>query len=246
MRTDESRVPWVYKGIWGAITRWFRLPAEPPTLPAGDQSLVRSFHPAEGWLRYQKFVFWILLTLIDGLILLGWLVLTIAAPAIGIVLAPIAFAIAVLPDLVAYLAIHLNYDNTWYVLSDRSARIRSGVWIVKEMTITFENVQNVTVTQGPIQRYFGIANVVVDTAGGAQAKSGEHKSHATHEGRMEGIDNAEEIRELILGRMRSSQSAGLGDEAAARRQTDSGWKPEHVTALREIRDTLREAAEGKA
>ena len=40
-----------------------------------------------------------------------------------------------------------------------------------ETTISFENVQNVEVRQGPLQRYFGIADVVVQTAGGGARHS---------------------------------------------------------------------------
>ena len=46
---------------------------------------------------------------------------------------------------------------------------------VLETTITFENIQNVTVQQGPLQRLFGIADVRVDTAGGGGG--GPHSQH---------------------------------------------------------------------
>ena len=64
-----------------------------------------------------------------------------------------------LPDVFAYVGIHLRYDTTWYVLTDRSLRIRRGILTIHETTISFENVQNVEVRQGPLQRYFGIADV---------------------------------------------------------------------------------------
>ena len=79
--------------------------------------------------------------------------------------------ILVAPDVIAYVAIHLRYDTTWYVLTDRSLRIRRGIWIIHETTISFENVQNVEVRQGPLQRYFGIADVIVQTAGGGARHS---------------------------------------------------------------------------
>ena len=63
-------------------------------------------------------------------------------------------------------AMHLRYDTTWYVLTNRSLRIRRGIWMIHETTITYENVQNVSVNQGPLQRIFGIADVLVQTAGG--------------------------------------------------------------------------------
>ena len=66
-----------------------------------------------------------------------------------------------------YVALHLRYDTTWYVVTDRSLRIRRGIWVIEETTITFENVQNVSITQGPLERAFGIATLVVDTAAAA-------------------------------------------------------------------------------
>lgn len=78
----------------------------------------------------------------------------------GVLIAPLLRAFIILPDVVAYVAIHLRFDTTWYVMTERSLRIRRGIWVLHETTITFENVQNVVVNQGPVQRFFGIANVV--------------------------------------------------------------------------------------
>src|SRR5262252_829179 len=77
-------------------------------------------------------------------LLIAWLAITAASFRIGLLLAPLALAVMVLPDIVAYVAIHLRYDTTWYVLTHRSLRIRRGIWVIHETTITFENVQNVS------------------------------------------------------------------------------------------------------
>jgi uncharacterized membrane protein YdbT with pleckstrin-like domain len=80
------------------------------------------------------------------------------------------------------------------------------------MTMTFANVQNITVSQGPLERLFGISDVKVDTAGG-----GGSGSHGTSEGpnlhvaTFRGVDNPEEIRDLMLQRLRRLRDAGLGD-----------------------------------
>ena len=229
---------WVYQGIWGVLTRWFHVPAQAPSLPVRHGEALRSLRPADGFLRYLKFKFWLVLTLIDGAILAGWLAIFVARPAVALWLAPIAFAVAVFPDVVAYIAIHLRYDTTWYVLTNRSLRIRRGIWVIHETTITFENIQNVSLNSGPVERYFGIANVLVDTAGGGSPGKGGEGKHSTnsHQGLIEGIDNAEEIRNLILNRVRQSRSAGLGDEAAP--VPALTWSKDHIRTLREIRDAL--------
>ena len=69
----------------------------------------------------------------------------------------------------ADIAIHLRYDTTWYVLSDRSMRIRCGILNIYETTITYENIQNVSIHQGPLQRYDGFSDVHVETAGGGKS-----------------------------------------------------------------------------
>ena len=65
-----------------------------------------------------------------------------------------------------YFSLRLNYEMRWYKVTDRSLRIRAGVWNVHEMTMTFANVQNISITQGPLERLFGISDVRVETAGG--------------------------------------------------------------------------------
>src|SRR5262249_10823496 len=155
--------------------------------------------------------FWIGTILIDAMILAAWVAITVASPTWGAILAVPTLALALLPSSVVYIAIHLQYDTTWYVMTGRSLRIRRGIWTIHETTITFENVQNVEVNQGPVQRLFGIADVRVDTAGGGGRAAGHEGQAAsnTHRGLIEGVSNAHEIRDLVLSRLRRSRSAGL-------------------------------------
>ena len=240
--STHGAAAWVYQGLWGILARWFRVPTGPPTLPFHDAAAVESFRPSEAYLRYLKLQFWILLTLLDGVVVTLWIVVVIAAPVVGALLALPVLAIVVLPDVVAYIAIHLRFDTTWYVLTDRSMRIRRGIWTLRETTITFENVQNVVVRQGPLQRLYGISNVVVQTAGGGSQKGPHGEELASpHAGVLEGLADAARIRDLILARLRPSLGAGLGDEA---RHADvaPAWSAEHVAVLRQIRDLARSMA----
>jgi uncharacterized membrane protein YdbT with pleckstrin-like domain len=240
-RPGEELTRWVYEGIWGVLAGWFRVPRHPPTLPARPGEKVESFRPAPGFLGYLRFHFWIFLVLFDGAIFVLWVLLVASQPAVGILLAPVAFLLAVVPDILAWVAIHLKYDTTWYVLTARSLRIRRGIMVIRETTITFENIQNVSVQQGPLQRYFGIADVRVDTAGGGQAQQGPHgqPGEPLHRGLIEGIADAPRVRDLIMSRLRQSRSAGLGDEETTLEKSAASWAPEHLAALREIRDALR-------
>lgn len=238
----EQVSKWIYAGLWGVMTRWFRVPAHPPALPSSPGASNESFKPAIGFLNYLTFHFWIGLLVIDGAILIAWIAITIAEPAWGVMLLAPALALAILPDIVVYLAIHLRYDTTWYVLSDRSLRIRRGIWIIHETTITFENIQNVKVRQGPLQRWFGIANLSIDTAGGGgQQPHGQGNPwQSSHCGLIEGVADAHRIRDLIMSRLGQSKTTGLGDEDLMDRSKN--WSPEHVAALREIRDLIAASA----
>ena len=135
----------VYRGIWHGLVKWFKVPDEPPTLPTSPGEQLERFKPAEGFLRYLLLFFWIGLVIIDLIFLGIWLVSFAISLWLGLALLPVFLAVAILPDIVVYVAIHLRYDTTWYVLSDRSVRIRRGIWTITETTITFENVQDVKI-----------------------------------------------------------------------------------------------------
>jgi membrane protein YdbS with pleckstrin-like domain len=241
----ERATRWIYSGIWAALVQWFRVPEGPPTLPGGTADAARSFRPAEGFLRYLKFYFWFALVWIDGLIVAGWIAIAVAWPVAGALLALPALALAVLPDIAAYIAIHLRYDTTWYLVSDRSLRIRRGIWLIHETTITYENIQNIRVTQGPLQRYFEIGNVLVETAGGGAGNADGAGTTLMHRGLIEGVDNAHEIRDLILGHLRKTRTAGLGDELAFSGSDHDRrhWSSEQLKILRDIRDTAQALAQ---
>lgn len=239
-RMDKAAA-WIYSGVWRAVVEWLRMPPA-PTLPTKPGEHVETFHPAPGFLKYLKFWFWLVLMVFDGLILFAWAIIFSLNTIVGWALLPLFLIVAVVPDIIAYIAIHLRYDTTWYVMSDRSMRLRRGVWTVTEISITHENVQNVKVRSGPVQRAFGISDVIVETAGagGSSAGSGHHA--VSNQGLIEGIADAERIRDLIMRRVRASRSAGLGDERHEEVSASGMWTPAHLTVLREIRDELAPAA----
>lgn len=56
---------------------------------------------------------------------------------------------------ITYIAVRLDYELRWYVVTDRSLRIRHGVWVMREVTMSFANLQQVILSQGPLQRLWG-------------------------------------------------------------------------------------------
>jgi hypothetical protein len=113
---------------------------------------------------------------------------------------------------ITYCIVRLDYELRWYVVTDRSLRIRSGLWTVEEMTMSFANLQQVVVSQGPLQRLLSIADLRVQSAGGGAA-TGLEKGRGSHMhlGVFRGVENAMEIRDLILDRLRHFRETGLGD-----------------------------------
>lgn len=247
---------WIYAGVWGVMVDWFRLPPHPPTLPTAPGEQAESFGPSPAWLGYLKLKFW--LGQIHGVFFLvavfvGVTISLAAAPEAGVLLAipilAIATLLTILSAAVSFVLLHLRFDTTWYVMTGRSLRIRRGIWVLHETTITFENVQNLRIDQGPMERYCGVANLLVETAGGGGGVVSLENAHAAqtlefHRGLIEGIDNAAELRERILSRLRQSPQGGLGDEAEdhpapAPSVASSPWRREHLAVLLEIRDLAR-------
>ena len=159
----------------------------------------------------------------------GWSLLLIPALVLALVIVFRLFALAIL---------RLDFEKRWYVITDRSLRVREGVVSVSEMTVNFANVQNLSISQGPIQRILGIADLQVETAGGGGPRREEHATQNLHVAKFRGIDNAQEVREVIQARLRHLKDAGLGDpDDAAAAGSDRGAG---ILAAPEVRLRLSE------
>ena len=137
----------------------------------------------------------------------------------------------------SYAAVRLEFEQHWYLVTDRSLRIRTGLLRMQESTMSFANLQQVEMKQGPLQRLLGLADVHVQSAGGGgdEAKPGHDDS--LHTGIFHCVDNAPEIRDLILARLRHFRQAGLGDP------DDHHQHASATAALAQSDDTLAAARE---
>jgi len=191
--------------------RAMKAPTEPPEPPTGAGGEVRVFRASPRFLTYRLLGFWLFfstLWLIDwGFVLAGFSAGNDLQLRLGFLMMPF-LAIA---QLCLYFEIRIGYDMRYYIVTDHSLRVREGAFIVKEKTISYANVQNIGVLQGPLQRFFGISNLKVDTAGGGSSEKGQGGSN-THHVQMAGIENAGEVRDLIRGFLTArGRGAGLGD-----------------------------------
>jgi membrane protein YdbS with pleckstrin-like domain len=216
--------PGLLSWLRGSVLRLLKVPAT-PTPPQDGGGTVRVFRASHNFYRYNL-VKWVLAQvgalggLVFGLFMLRmaptWTQDTTVLFVFEVieVLAWLAFLVQ-LPF--TYAMLRLDYQLRWYIVSERSLRIREGLAHVREKTMTFANIQNMTVRQGPLQRLLGIADLQVQTAGGggAPVKKGAMQEGAggesMHVGYFRGVDNVAEIRDLIRDRVRLHRDAGLGD-----------------------------------
>jgi uncharacterized membrane protein YdbT with pleckstrin-like domain len=218
-----------------AALRLARVPAE-PHVPEGAEESVRVFNAGRNYLAWRL----ILWGIANAAIALGLLVafgfsfipkLPPLVRTIWLVLVAGAGGVFVASIPVTYFLQRLNYEMRWYIVTDRSLRIRSGVVWLREMTMTFANIQGIRLNANPIERLLGLANVEVQSAGGGGSGGGSH-SHGTsssgHVGKFAGVDNAEAIRDLLVERLRVYRDSGLGEKTVEARE------PLALSAAREV------------
>jgi len=193
-----------------ALEPLLKLPSAPVEPPQGARH-PRVFRASVQYLKYRylKLGAVILLELYGAAGLVTGAFAIHAMLGVAVIVAVLLLTIGII--LFFYAAIRLDYDLHQYVVTDRALRVRSGAISVQEVTITYANVQDVEVQQGPLQRFFGISDLVVRTAGGSVMKKGEAGGSGGHAGSLRGIDNPQEVRTLVLDCLRAYRDSGLGD-----------------------------------
>jgi uncharacterized membrane protein YdbT with pleckstrin-like domain len=237
----------MYKRFRDWCSEVLRIPDDPEP-PPGDESSTRLFRAAPNFYKYLIFL-WVLRTVAVVAILLPAEIIPLISGfdwekkmrgfAFMVLPLPVLiFAIALIQRIFALALVRLDFEKRWYLVTDRSLRVREGIVKVREMTVMFANIQNISVSQGPIQRLLGIADLRVDTAGGGPSRSEkEEGGESLHTVRFRGVDNAAEIRELITVRLRELKDSGLGDRdeiVATGLPSISSGTPEVIRALREL------------
>ena len=223
--------------------RLLRIPPQPDA-PPGDELSTKIFRASPNYLRYLK-LGWAL----HAVVMIGVLGLLELVPlfmefrkagryASLLALIPAIILVLVLVGQgVRLVVLQLDFEKRWYVVTNRSLRVREGVLHVREMTVTFANIQNISVSQGPVQRFFKIADLRVDTAGGGGAETAKHQATNLHTAWFRGIDNAEEVKTLIQARLRGLKDSGLGDHDDPRPAQPASDM--HITTA--LREALAEA-----
>ena len=204
------------------VQQVLKVPPQPDP-PVGGAGTLEIFRAAEGFFHY-RIVTWFLrqVSVFTGIIVGFFMFNELDGIAgrmmVGLEYLALTSAILLVP--VSFIMVMLDFKNRWYMVTDRSLRIREGVMGVQEKTMTFSNIQNVAIRQGPLQRFFGIADVEVRTAGGGGGGDGDNQdplSDNMHIGYFRGVDNAEAIRDLIMEPPASIGGGGFGEIRRRRR-----------------------------
>ena len=228
------------------LLRFLKVPPSP--LLRTDSPDVQIFRAGRGFYRYKLLLWGLAQTSAFIALVGGFFFLERVMPgAPTLVEATLTFihrlaVVGFVIQIPATLAIvKLDFDMRWYILSDRSLRIREGIVSLREKTMTFANIQQISVRQNPIQRMFGISDLQVRSAGGGEGGEGNARGgglgESMHEAWFRGIDNADYLSAAVRGRVRKHRDAGLGDPEE--RIADDAGLEDAVAAAREVHDEAR-------
>ncbi len=113
----------------------------------------------------------------------------------------------VLVTLVFVVWVRLYYDTMAYELHDDELRWRRGVWFRTTGIVPYNRITNLDLKQGPVMRWLGISTIAIQTAG--------YSGQAASEIRIEAIEHADELRELLRNAVRSCSGGGDGTGTGA-------------------------------
>jgi len=100
----------------------------------------------------------------------------------------------------------MYYDSMSYELRDDEINWKRGVWFRTTGIVPYNRIVNLDLRQGPLMRFLGISTLAIQTAG--------YSGQAVPEIKIEGIEHAEELRELIRSHVRGSVSYDDGTGSA--------------------------------
>jgi hypothetical protein len=113
--------------------------------------------------------------------------------------------------------VKLYYQSMWYELHEDEMRWRRGVWFRTTGIVPYNRITNLDLKQGPVMRWLSISTLSIQTAG--------YSGQAVPEIRIEAIEHADELRELVRTLVRQSGSGihndGTGTNAPVQSATGS-------------------------
>jgi putative membrane protein len=124
---------------------------------------------------------------------------------------------------IVFVPLFIRFKTMRYQFDGEGVSMRWGFFFRREVYLTYRRIQDIHVTRNIVERWMGLAKVLIQTASGT--------SGATMT--IEGIRNPEPLRDYLYARMRGVRGS---DDAPAEARPAG----EALALLREIRDALRE------
>ncbi|MBX7254792.1 MAG: PH domain-containing protein [Candidatus Hydrogenedentes bacterium] len=131
---------------------------------------------------------------------------------------------------IVFLPLLFRYETLRYTFDEDGISARWGFLFRREINLTYRRLQDIHLSKNIVQRWLGLATVHLQTASGS----------ATPELSIEGIIEADELRDYLYSRMRGGRDETANDEGDSKPSpvTDD----EALSLLHEIRDLLRSMA----
>lgn len=123
-----------------------------------------------------------------------------------------------------------KYATMRYRFDDRGVSMSWGLLFRREIYLTFRRIQDIHLTRNIVQRWMGLSTIGVQTASGS----------STPEMSIEGILNADSLRDYLYAQMRGVKGTPSEDFDESVKRPDSD---EALVLLREIRDSLKKMVE---
>jgi hypothetical protein len=137
----------MYRAFRDLCERVLRIPPEPEP-PPGDEAQTRLFRAAPNYYRYLLVLWAVNTTAIFLAVVIGF-----GAPLAGVlssrqkwgaavlaILFGLALVLTLVLRLISLAIVALNFEKRWYLVTDRSLRVREGIVTVREATVTFANI----------------------------------------------------------------------------------------------------------
>jgi membrane protein YdbS with pleckstrin-like domain len=113
-----------------------------------------------------------------------------------------------------------------YQLSGDDLRLDSGVFWKKRKVIPLHKITNINTLQGPLERFFGLGQLNVQTAG--------HGASTGPEGKLVGLKEFERIKEELMEKVRLVKSEATATEDRPRERTGQELLKEMLEILSRI------------
>ena len=156
------------------------VPTSPsPTVPASTTTPFQSVHPQTIALERVSGLMLSLILLL--LVVIGWIVYWFwnGADSTSFFAALGGAGAFILLVIHSYVWPPISYRHLFWRLTDHGLEIKKGVWWKEEISVPAARVQHADVSQGPLQRHFGLCTLTVHTAGKDHASVDLHG--LTHE-----------------------------------------------------------------